>query len=117
MIRSNIGQIDDINSFKVRALIDEHYVSRVFPGLKGYFDFAGARHELEITRVYPEVTNGQFRVDMKFVKDYPDQIRRGQTTQIRLELSDPSKALLIPRGGFFQQTGGNWIFVFDESSK
>ncbi|QNL22293.1 efflux RND transporter periplasmic adaptor subunit [Hyphobacterium sp. CCMP332] len=112
----NIGQIDDINSFKVRALIDEHYVSRVFPGLKGYFDFAGARHELEITRVYPEVTNGQFRVDMKFVKDYPEQIRRGQTTQIRLELSDPTKALLIPRGGFFQQTGGNWIFVFDESS-
>lgn len=111
----NIGQIDDINAFKVRALIDEHYISRVFPGLRGTFDFAGGKHELEITRVYPEVTNGQFRVDMKFLADYPQGIRRGQTTQIRLELSDPSKALLIPRGGFFQQTGGNWIFVYDEN--
>jgi HlyD family secretion protein len=110
----NIGQIDDINSFKVRALIDEHYVSRVFPGLRGNFDFAGANHELEITRVYPEVTNGQFRVDMKFLSEYPEGLRRGQTLQIRLELSDPSKALLIPRGGFFQQTGGNWIFVVTE---
>lgn len=111
----NIGQIDDINSFKVRALIDEHYVSRVFPGLQGTFPFAGANHRLEITRVYPEVTNGQFRVDMKFLDDYPQGIRRGQTLQVRLELSDPSKALLIPRGGFFQQTGGNWIFVYNES--
>lgn len=112
----NIGQIDDINSFKVRALIDEHYISRVFPGLTGFFDFAGQSHALEITRVYPEVNNGQFRVDMKFQKAYPEGIRRGQTVQIRLELSDPSKALLIPRGGFFQQTGGNWIFVIDETS-
>lgn len=110
----NIGQIDDINSFRVRALIDEHYVSRVFPGLQGNFDFAGSNHELEITRVYPEVTNGQFRVDMKFLSDYPEGLRRGQTLQIRLELSDPSQALLIPRGGFFQQTGGNWIFVVTE---
>jgi HlyD family secretion protein len=111
----NIGQIDDINAFKVRALIDEHYISRVFPGLQGSFDFAGGKHQIEITRVYPEVTNGQFRVDMKFMNDYPEGIRRGQTTQIRLELSDPSKALLIPRGGFFQQTGGNWIFVYNEN--
>ncbi len=112
----NVGQIDDINSFKVRAQIDEHYISRVFPGLRGAFDFAGSNHILEISRVYPEVTSGQFRVDMKFVKEHPAGIRRGQTLQIRLELSDPSKALLIPRGGFFQQTGGNWIFVLDNST-
>jgi HlyD family secretion protein len=113
----NIGQIDDINSFKVRALIDEHYISRVFPGLQGNFDFAGTKHDLEITRVYPEVNSGQFRVDMKFLGVYPKGIRRGQTLQIRLELSDPSKAVLIPRGGFFQQTGGNWIFVVDEKGE
>ncbi len=111
----NIGQIDDVKGFKVRALIDEHYISKVFPGLNGTFDFAGSEHTLEITRVFPEVTNGQFRVDMAFPQSTPPGIRRGQTLQIRLELSDPKKAVMIPRGGFFQKTGGNWIFVVDES--
>lgn len=113
----NIGQIDDVQGFKVRAFIDEHYISKVFPGLMGSFDFAGSQHHLEITRVYPEVTNGQFRVDLRFPDATPPGIRRGQTLQIRLELSDPKKALMIPRGGFFQKTGGNWIFVVDESGE
>jgi HlyD family secretion protein len=111
----NLGQIDDVNGFKVRALIDEHYISKVFPGLQGTFDFAGSVHTLRITRVYPEVTNGQFRVDLMFPGNTTPGIRRGQTLQIRLELSDPKKALMIPRGGFFQKTGGNWIFVVDPS--
>ena len=110
----NIGQIDDLNGFKVRASIDEHYIARIYEGLKGTFDFAGKGYELEITKVYPEVANGLFSVDMSFTDTIPEGIRRGQTLQIRLQLSENITAVQIPRGSFYQTTGGNWIFVLNE---
>lgn len=107
----NIGQIDDLNGFKVRATIDEHYIARIFEGLKGSFDFAGGTYELQISKVYPEVTNGLFTVDLAFTDTIPKGIRRGQTLQIGLQLSENVTAIQIPRGSFYQTTGGNWIFV------
>jgi len=113
----NIGQIDDLNGFKVRAAIDEHYIARIYQGLSGTFDFAGVSYTLQISKVYPEVANGLFSVDMVFTDTIPQGIRRGQTLQIRLQLSENITAVQIPRGSFYQTTGGNWIFVLtaDES--
>ncbi|RYZ39403.1 MAG: efflux RND transporter periplasmic adaptor subunit, partial [Sphingobacteriales bacterium] len=111
---ANIGQIDDLNGFRVRANIDQHYISRISPGLKGEFDFGGQTHLLTITKVLPEVTNGQFAVDMEFEKA-PEGMRRGQTLQIRLHLTGGAQAMLLPRGGFYQSTGGSWVFVVDKS--
>ena len=111
----NIGQIDDLNGFKVRAAIDEHYISRIYDDLKGTFDFAGVTYDLVIYKVYPEVNNGLFSVDLKFESDIPSGIRRGQTLQIKLQLSENIEAVQIPRGSFYQTTGGNWVFVVDES--
>ena len=105
-----LGQIDVLDGFKVRVDIDEHYISRIFIGLMGEFDFNNKTYKLIIKKVYTQVTNGRFQVDMQFVGDVPDGIRRGQTLQIRLALSDETQALLLPKGGFYQQTGGNWIF-------
>lgn len=111
----NIAQIDDLNGFKVRATIDEHYISRIYEGLDGTFDFNGATFGLSIYKIYPEVINGLFSVDLKFKSDVPKGIRRGQTLQIRLQLSENIEAVQIPRGSFYQTTGGNWIFVLDPS--
>ncbi len=109
-----LGQIDVTSGFKVRADIDEHYISRIFTGQRGSFPFDGERHELEIKKVYTQVTNGRFQVDMEFTGEAPEGIRRGQTLQVRLALSEEKEALLIPKGGFFQKTGGNWIFKVSE---
>ncbi|MEM6736043.1 MAG: efflux RND transporter periplasmic adaptor subunit [Bacteroidota bacterium] len=109
----NIGQIDDLNGFKVRATIDEHYISRIYAELEGSFSFAGNDYRLEIIKVYPEVNNGLFEVDMAF-DTIPNGIRRGQTLQIRLQLSENIIAVQIPRGSFYQTTGGNWVFVVEE---
>ncbi|WP_420582196.1 efflux RND transporter periplasmic adaptor subunit [Reichenbachiella sp.] len=111
----NIGQIDDLDAFKVRATIDEHYIARIYEGLEGTFDFAGQTHQLKIYKIYPEVINGLFSVDLKFENALPEDIRRGQTLQIKLQLSENIEAVQIPRGSFYQTTGGNWIFVVDES--
>lgn len=105
-----LGQIDALGGFKVRVPIDEHYISRIFPGQKGEFTFSGKDYHLEIKKVYTQVSGGRFQVDMVFPGQAPEGLRRGQTLQIRLALSDETQALLIPRGGFYQQTGGNWIF-------
>lgn len=110
-----LGQIDVLSGFKVRADIDEHYLSRIYNDLSGTFDFAGKTYKLRITKVYTQVTAGRFQVDMQFVGDVPKGIRRGQTLQIRLALSDESEAILLAKGGFYQQTGGNWIFKVSES--
>ncbi|MES2733993.1 MAG: HlyD family efflux transporter periplasmic adaptor subunit, partial [Bacteroidota bacterium] len=110
-----LGQLDVLSGYKVRADIDEHYISRVFAGLKGEFTFANKDYPLSIKKIYTQVTNGRFQVDMVFDKAAPEGIRRGQTLQIRLALSDETQALLLPKGGFYQQTGGNWIFKLDES--
>lgn len=110
----NIGQIDDLNGFKMRAEIDEHYISRVFSGLKAGFEFNGKDHDMTISKVYPEVKNGRFEVDMNFSNGAPEGIRRGQSSPIRLELGKSSEALLLPVGGFFSDTGGNWVYVVDK---
>jgi len=112
-----LGQIDVLSGFKVRADIDEHYITRIYPDLEGEFTLAGKSYKLRIKKVYTQVTNGRFQVDMEFVDEVPDGIRRGQTLQIRLALSDETKALLVPKGGFYQQTGGNWIFKLDKDGK
>lgn len=113
----NIGQIDDLNGFKMRVDIDEHYISRIFAGLGGSFEFNGKNFDLEITKIYPEVRNGRFQVDMVFAKGVPEGIKRGQSSPIRLELGKATKAVLIPVGGFFSDTGGNWVYVLDKSGK
>jgi HlyD family secretion protein len=111
-----LGQLDVLSGFKVRAEIDEHYRSRVFVGLKGGFTYAGKDYELSIKKDYSTVTDGRFQVDMEFTGEVPKGIRRGQTLQIRLALSDQTQnAILLPRGGFYQQTGGNWIYKLTES--
>lgn len=110
-----LGQIDILSGFKVRVEIDEHYISRIYTGLIGQFSFAGKDYKLKIKKVYTQVTNGRFQVDMEFEGEVPAGIRRGQTLQIRLALSDETTALLLPKGGFYQLTGGNWIFKVNES--
>jgi len=112
-----LGQIDVLSGFKVRVDIDEHYISRIFIGLKGDFDFADTTYHLVIKKVYTQVTNGRFQVDMEFVGKVPKGIRRGQTLQIRLALSDETQAVLLAKGGFYQQTGGNWIFKVSDDGK
>ncbi|MBU0696020.1 MAG: HlyD family efflux transporter periplasmic adaptor subunit [Bacteroidetes bacterium] len=110
-----LGQLDVMSGFKVRVDVDEHYISRIFTGLKGDADIAGKNYPLEIKKVYTQVTNGRFQVDMEFVGAAPKNIRRGQTVQIHLTLSDETQAVLLPKGGFYQQTGGNWIFKVGEN--
>ena len=110
-----LGQLDVIGGFKVRVDIDEHYISRIFIGLMGQATIAGKDYKLRIKKVYTQVTNGRFQVDMEFDGGVPDGIRRGQTLQIRLALSDETEALLVQKGGFYQQTGGNWIFKLSEN--
>jgi HlyD family secretion protein len=112
-----LGQIDALGGYKVRVEIDEHYISRVFTGLQGECTIAGSTCRLTIRKVFTQVTNGRFQVDMAFDGATPEGIRRGQTLQIRLALSDQTQALLVARGGFYQQTGGNWIFRLTEDGK
>ena len=112
-----LGQIDVLSGYKVRVDIDEHYISRVFIGLMGETSFAGKNYKLKINKVYTQVTNGRFQVDMQFIGSTPEGIRRGQTLQIRLALSDETQALLLAKGGFFQQTGGNWVFKLSDDGK
>lgn len=114
---SRIGQIDVLDGFKVRVDIDQHYISRVYIGLKGTFEFADTTYTLVIKKIYSQVTNGTFQVDMGFEGKEPKGIRRGQTLQINLALSDATEAILLPKGGFYQQTGGNWIFKLSENGK
>ena len=114
----NLGQLDVLDGFKVRLLdVDEHYISRVFTGLFGTFSFTDKNYKLVIKKVYTQVTNGRFQVDMEFVGDVPKGIRKGQTLQITLALSDERTAILVPKGGFYQQTGGNWIFKVSDDGK
>ena len=111
----NLGQIDDVDSFKVRVEIDEHYINRVNAGQLGGFSVSDRDYMCRIRTVYPEVKAGKFYVDMLFNGKMPDGIRRGQTLHINLNLSEQKNALVIDRGGFYQKTGGQWIFVVDGS--
>ncbi|MGZ3851798.1 MAG: efflux RND transporter periplasmic adaptor subunit [Flavisolibacter sp.] len=112
-----LGQVDVLSGYKVRVDVDEHYLSRVVIGLTGETSFAGQDYKLKITKVYSQVNNGRFQVDMLFTDKVPDGIRRGQTLQIRLALSDETQALLLAKGGFYQQTGGNWVYKVDNDGK
>ncbi len=109
-----LGQIDVLSGFKVRVDIDEHYISRIYSGQKGTFTFNNKQYTLAIKKVFTQVANGRFQVDMHFEGDIPDGIRRGQNLQIRVALSAEKQALLVSKGGFFQKTGGNWIFKVSE---
>jgi HlyD family secretion protein len=112
-----IGQINDLSDYKVEALIDEHYIDRVRTGLSAAFERQGASFGLAVRKVYPEVRDGSFRTDFVFTGERPDNIRSGQTYYINLELGQPTESILIPKGTFFQNTGGNWIFVLDADGK
>ncbi len=111
----NLGQIDVLDGFKLRARIDERYVNRTYVGQPASFEYGGETYDLEIDKIYSNITGGAFEVDLQFNGDEPAGIRRGQTLQLRLEFSGVADALIIPRGGFYQATGGNWIYVTDPS--
>ena len=113
---SRFGQIDVLDGYKVRATIDEFHIARVQRGQEATtLPIAGKTYEMEVKRVYPEVREGRFEADLEFVGETPTGIRRGQTIRFLLEMSDPAEAVLVPRGGFFQSTGGNWVYVVDDS--
>jgi HlyD family secretion protein len=108
-----LGQVDVVGSHKVRVEIDELYLPRISEGLKGTTSFAGKDYELTITYVYPNVLNGRFPVDMNFVGETPQGIRRGLSLRLRIELGQSSEELLLPVGGFYKDTGGNWVYVLE----
>ncbi|MCF8261949.1 MAG: efflux RND transporter periplasmic adaptor subunit [Melioribacteraceae bacterium] len=113
----NVGQIDKVDSFKVRASIDEHWIARVNRGQLGSFAFNGEEYSVRVKTVFPQVTGGTFQVDLLFDGHQPEGIRRGQTVHVKLQLGELSTAMFIDRGGFYQSTGGQWIFVIEESGE
>ena len=112
-----LGQLDIITGYKIQASIDEHYVSRIFAGQQGTFSIGSKQYTLEIYKVYSQVENGRFQVDMHFTEDIPTTIRRGQSLQVKLSLSQEKEALLVTKGSFYQETGGNWIFKLSEDGQ
>ena len=114
---ANIGQVNDLTTYKVQAQIDEHYIDRITTGLVASFERQGAEYEMQLRKVYPEVRNGQFKADFRFVGDAPENIRSGQTYYLNLQLGEAAEAVLVPRGSFYQATGGKWIYVLDPSGE
>ena len=114
---SAIGQINDLSAYKVTAMVDEHYIDRIVTGLTASFMRQDNSYGMIIRKVYPEVREGKFRVDLTFNSELPDNIRTGQTYNLNLRLGQPVEAVYIPRGAFFQKTGGRWIYVLDESGE
>ena len=112
-----VGQINDLSDFKIEAMIDEHYIDRVTNGLPASFERQDSRFELKVRKVYPEVREGRFRTDFVFQGKRPENIRSGQTYYINLQLGEPTQSVLVPKGTFYQVTGGNWIFVLDKEGK
>lgn len=110
---TRLGQIDASGANKVRAAIDEFYITRVTPGQAARAELDGERYDLTVRKVFPEVRDGRFEVEFAFAGAEPPSLRRGQSLRLRLELGDPESALLIPRGAFFQTTGGNWVYVVE----
>ena len=111
---SKIGQINNLDSYKIEAQIDEHYIDRITAGLEATFERQSERYQAQIRKVYPEVRDGKFKADFKFVGQQPENIRSGQTYYLNLQLGQPVKAMLIPRGAFYQKTGGKWIYVLSK---
>lgn len=114
---AKIGQINNLNSYKIEAQIDEHYIDRVTPGLAATFQRQNDSYNAVIRKVYPEVREGKFKADFKFDGQTPDNIRAGQTYYLNLQLGQPENAVLVPRGTFYQKTGGKWIFVVTGDGK
>lgn len=115
---SRIGQINNLDSYKIEAQIDEHYIDRISAGLEATFERQSERYQAQIRKVFPEVRDGKFKADFKFVGQQPENIRSGQTYYLNLQLGQPMEAVLIPRGAFYQKTGGKWIYVMsDDGSK
>ena len=110
-----IGQINDMNNYKIEVLIDEHYIDRINPGLTATFERQNETYGATIRKVYPEVRAGKFQADFKFSEEQPANIRTGQTYYLNLQLGQPESAVLIPRGTFYQKTGGKWIYVVSPS--
>ncbi len=108
---AKIGQINNLDSYKIEAQIDEHYIDRVTAGLQATFERQSERYQAQIRKVYPEVRDGKFKADFKFMEQQPENIRSGQTYYLNLQLGQPVEAVLIPRGAFYQKTGGKWIYV------
>ncbi len=109
-----IGQINDLSNYKIEAKIDEHYIDRVIAGLDATFDRQNSTFTTKLKKVYPEVRDGQFKADFIFTEERPDNIRSGQTYYLNLQLGQPTDAIIIPRGSFYQTTGGSWIYVLSE---
>ncbi len=110
-----LGQIDILNGFKIRVGVDEFYIARIEKGQKGEFDFSGKTYHIIVYKIYPEVIDGRFQVDMHFEGEEPAGLRRGQTVHVKIDLSDLSEEILLARGGFYQKTGGQWVYVVDKS--
>ncbi|GAB1405037.1 hypothetical protein MASR1M74_22160 [Lentimicrobium sp.] len=113
----HLGQVDMQDGLKLRANIDERYISRVFKGQQGEYERGGVIYPLTINKIYTDVTKGSFQVDLFFEGEEPEGLKRGQTLAVRVVFSGETDALIIRRGGFFQKTGGNWIYVLDPSGK
>ena len=111
---TKIGQINSVGIYKVEAQIDEHYIDRVVSGLSATFERQGETYSTVIRKVYPEVRDGKFKADFKFDGEQPDNIRAGQTYYLNLQLGQPEEAVIIPRGTFYQKTGGKWIYVVNK---
>lgn len=114
---SAIGQINDLSAYKVTAMVDEHYIDRVVTGLTASFMRQDNSYDMLLRKVYPEVRDGKFKVDLTFGGELPDNIRTGQTYNLNLQLGQSVEAVYIPRGAFFQKTGGRWIYVVDETGE
>ena len=114
---SAIGQINDLSAYKVTAMVDEHYIDRVATGLTASFVRRDNSYDMLLRKVYPEVREGKFKVDLTFTAELPDNIRSGQTYNLNLQLGQPIEAVYIPRGAFFQKTGGRWIYVVDATGE
>ncbi len=112
----NIATLDNLENFKLQVRVDQFYISRVFLNQEGSFEFAGNEYYLRINKIYPQVNNGAFLVDMIFTGDTPEGIKRGQSVSVKLELSAEEEGRLLARGGFYQTTGGNWVYLVDPSS-
>ncbi|MDR1222719.1 MAG: HlyD family efflux transporter periplasmic adaptor subunit [Tannerella sp.] len=112
-----IGQVNDLSDYKVESWFDEHYIDRIRNGLNGTFERQGRNYGLTVRKVFPEVRGGKFRTEFVFTGERPENIRSGQTYYINVELGQPTDGIIIPKGTFFQSTGGNWVFVLDADGR
>jgi HlyD family secretion protein len=112
-----IGQVDVLDKFKIIALIDQYYFSKVAVGTRGKFSVDGKNYEVEVTKTFSAIQNDQFRVDLAFIGDLPEGIKRGHTLSIELEFNEAEKSLMVKKGGFFQETSGRWVYLISEDGK